>query len=94
MSQLALPKAAVGDLVQLAATKAPRASAATFKCTLPGLREKATVRIDRISGLVTVRPYRRRRVYQLHLGDVAEMVVWRVTRAELAEAKRAKGRRR
>jgi hypothetical protein len=57
---------------------------------------EATVTIERERGLFSVRPLRRRRVYELPLADVAAMVVWRVIRFELAEKKRerAAARRR
>jgi len=41
-----------------------------------------TVTIARGAGLFTVRPARRRRVYELPLSDVATMVVQRILRAE------------
>jgi hypothetical protein len=55
----------------------------------------ATVEVDRAAGLFTVRPLRRRRTFTLPLAAVAEMVIWRIVRAEVAErrAARRKGRR-
>lgn len=44
-----------------------------------------TVTIDRASGIFTVRPLRRRRVYELPLAAVAELVTRYIIRAELAE---------
>lgn len=41
-----------------------------------------TVTIDRVRGLFTVRPLRRRRVYELQLSTVAEMVCRAIIRAE------------
>lgn len=41
--------------------------------------------IDRGSGLVAVRPKGRHRVYELHLNDIAMMIIERVVRAEQAE---------
>lgn len=57
----------------------------------------ATVTIERGPELVHVRLYRRRRVYTLPLGTVAEMVAWSIVKAEAREklaAKRAKRGRR
>lgn len=42
----------------------------------------ATVTIDRGPMLFSVRPSRRRREYTLPLKDVAEMVLWRIVKAE------------
>lgn len=53
-----------------------------------------TVVIDRVSGLFTVRPYKRRRTYTLHLGEVATMVCRRIVLAELAEKRRQKAAKR
>lgn len=57
-----------------------------------------TVTIDRATGILEVRPLRRRRVYQMPLAVVADMVVRTLVVAELRErraarAKRRKGRR-
>lgn len=51
----------------------------------------ATVTIvdDGRAPLVVVRPYRRRRNYELLLADVADAVIWRVVRAEAAERRAA-----
>lgn len=46
------------------------------------------------AGLVTVRPRRRRRVYEVPLVDVAQWVIDAVVRAELAEKKKRAARRR
>lgn len=58
--------------------------------------QSGTVLIDRSAGLFSVRPLRRRRVYTLPLALVASIVVTRIVKAELAEARRAKdkGRKR
>ena len=53
----------------------------------------ATITIDRTSGLVTVRPLRRRRAYQLPLAWAAEAVMWQVIKADAAEKRAAKKRR-
>ena len=45
----------------------------------------ATIVVDRASGLFSVRLYRRKRVYELPLAYLAEHVVWRCVRFELAE---------
>jgi hypothetical protein len=50
--------------------------------------QHGTVTIDRENGLVTIRPLRRRRVYEFLLGDLASMAVRAQLRAE-ASAKRA-----
>lgn len=49
-----------------------------------------TVTIDRGAGLFTVRPYRRRRTFELPLDVVADMVVARVIRAEILTRKATK----
>lgn len=54
--------------------------------------QKATVTIDRDAATVAVRPFNRRREYTLPLATVAEWIVQRIIRAELAE-KRARRRR-
>jgi hypothetical protein len=51
-----------------------------------------TVTIDRGAGLFSVRPLRRRRVYELPLADVAAMVVRSIIAAEVRERRRARGR--
>jgi hypothetical protein len=43
----------------------------------------ATVTIDRVRGLIAVRPKGRRRTYELPLAFVAEMVVAKVVKQEL-----------
>jgi hypothetical protein len=48
----------------------------------------ATVVIDEQAGLISVRPYRRRRDYVLPLVDVARLIVAKVVTAELAEKRR------
>lgn len=53
----------------------------------------ATVTIDKVSGLVAVRPRRRRKEYVLRLSDVAELVIDRVARADAGVGK-LNGRRR
>jgi len=53
-----------------------------------------SIAIDRGAGLVMVRPYRRRRTYTLTLATVAEMIVARVVRAEVLEARRDKAKTR
>lgn len=55
---------------------------------------EATVVINRSSGVVSVRPLRRRRTYELPLADVAERIVWRIVTAEAAEKRKRKGARR
>jgi hypothetical protein len=53
-----------------------------------------TVLIDRMSGIIEVRPIRRRRTYALHLSDVATWICQRVIMAELAEKRAAKRQKR
>lgn len=50
----------------------------------------ATVTINRANGLLSVRPLRRRRTYDLPLDVVAQMVVSRVIRTEVFAARLAK----
>lgn len=66
----------------------------TVLARLDGARVQAgTVTVERAADLFCVRPHRRRRVYALPLSTVAQLVVERVIRAELA-AKAAERRRR
>jgi len=53
-----------------------------------------TIIIDRGANLFTVKPYRRRREYVLPLRDVAEMVFWRIVKAEANEKLKNKKRRK
>lgn len=55
---------------------------------------QGTVEIDRAAGLFTVRPFRRRKTATLPLVTVAEMVLWRIARADAAEKRAARKRRR
>lgn len=52
--------------------------------------QSGTVTIDRAAGLFSVRPMRRRREYVVPLAAVAEMVVSRIIKAELADQKRGR----
>lgn len=54
----------------------------------------ATVTVNRDTGLVTVRPLRRRRAYELPLAWAAEAVMWQVLKAEAAEKRAARKVRR
>lgn len=54
----------------------------------------ATVTIDRNADLFSVRPLRRKREYTLPLAVIAEMVIWRIVKAEAAEKLAAKKRRK
>lgn len=54
--------------------------------------QSATIEIDRGANLISVRPKGRRRTYTLPLSTVAEIICWRVIRAELLEKKREKAR--
>lgn len=49
-----------------------------------------TVEIDRNAGLFSVRPLRRRRIYTLPLGTVADMVCRSIIQAEAAEKRRTR----
>lgn len=53
---------------------------------------QATVQIDRGSLLFSVRPHRRRRDFVLPLSTVAEMVIWRVVKAEAVALRRQKAK--
>ena len=63
-----------------------------------GGARSGTVTIDRDSGLVHVRPLRRRRVYTMPLSMVADMICMRIITNEVYEKRAAKtkkkGRRR
>lgn len=54
----------------------------------------ATATVDEQAGLVSVRPYRRRRDYVLPLADVARWIIAQVVTAELAEKRRGERRTR
>lgn len=56
--------------------------------------QSGTVEIDRDANLISVRPKGRRRTYTLPLSTVAEIICWRVIRAELLEKKREKAKNR
>lgn len=56
--------------------------------------QEATVLVDRAAGLFTVRPLRRRKTYTLPLSTIAEIVVARITKAEVAREKAEKRARR
>lgn len=55
---------------------------------------EATVTVNRAAGIFSVRPLRRRKSYELPLSVVAEMVMWRILKAEAAEKRAAKKVRR
>lgn len=59
-----------------------------------GGAQTATVEIDRASGVFSVRPLRRRRVYSLPLSSVATMVCQVIVRAEVRERRAAKRKQR
>jgi len=52
-----------------------------------------TVTIDRASGVLTIKPLRRRRVYSLPLNTVAEIIVSKIIKSEVAACKVAKRRK-
>lgn len=56
--------------------------------------QAATVTVDRAAGLFSVRPLRRRRAYTLPLATVAEIVVARIVKAEVAAARADRRARR
>jgi len=53
-------------------------------------RSEATVIIDRANNLISVKPFRQRREYQLRLEDVAAIICDRVILAERKEKMAAK----
>lgn len=55
---------------------------------------ECTVTIDRNNNFIQVRPKRRRKVYEMRLEDVAEMIIWRMVKAEIIEKKKAKAAKR
>jgi len=57
-------------------------------------QSEATVIIDRNSNLVTVRPHRLRKTYQLRLEDIATIVIWKVLKAEMIEKQKLRKQRR
>lgn len=61
---------------------------------LAGGAQVATVEIDRASGIVSVRPFRRRRAYSLPLSAVAAWICQSIIRAEVRERRSAKRTRR
>lgn len=61
-----------------------------FRTTLPTERVPATLTIDTLSGLVSVRPLRRHRTYDLHLSGVADMIYRAIVIAEAREKRQAK----
>jgi hypothetical protein len=54
----------------------------------------ATIEIDRGAGTVTVRPTRQRTTYTLPLATVAELVLWRALKADVAVPTAVSPRRR
>ena len=59
-----------------------------------GRLQEGTVSIDRNTMVLTVRPLRRRRGYSLPLGTVAEIIVSKCIKAEVAAKRAAKKLRR
>lgn len=55
---------------------------------------EATVVIDRNAGVFSVRPLRRRRTYELPLAFVARVVMERIIKAEAAEKRAARRKKR
>jgi hypothetical protein len=56
--------------------------------------QKATVLVDRVTGIFSVRPFRRKRAYELPLATVAALVCQMIVRAEVREKKAARRARR
>jgi hypothetical protein len=55
---------------------------------------KVTIEVTDANTYFKVRPFRRKRTYEMLLADVAEIVAWRVVKAEAREKLRAKKARR
>lgn len=55
-------------------------------------QHEATVTIDRDTGLMTVRPLRMHRTYELPLSWAAEAVMWKCIKADVAEKQRRRRR--
>ena len=51
---------------------------------------RATLTIDRVAQIATVRPLRRHKTYTLPLSEVAEHILWKVARLEAAEKSKLK----
>jgi len=51
---------------------------------------RATLTIDRVAQIATVRPLRRHKVYTLPLSEVAEHILWKVARLEATEKGKVK----
>ncbi len=56
--------------------------------------QQGTVEIDRNANLISVRPKGRRRTYTLPLSSVAEIIVWKVIKAEMVQKKREKANKK
>jgi len=56
--------------------------------------QDGTIEVDRTAGLISVRPKGRRRMYTLPLSTIAEIICYRVIRAELLEKKREKAKKK
>lgn len=59
-----------------------------------GRLQEGTVTVDRQTGVFSVRPLRRRRAYALPLSVVAEIIVAKCVKAEVAEKRRERASRR
>jgi hypothetical protein len=57
-------------------------------------KNEALVTIDRDSNLISVRPKNRHRTYEMRLEDVARIILYNVTKAEIREKKKLKKIRR
>ena len=55
--------------------------------------QEGTVTIDRVTGIISVRPLHRRRTFDLPLSTVADLIVSKICKAEAAEKRRRKKRR-
>ena len=55
---------------------------------------RATLEIDRVAQLASLRPLRRRKVYTLPLSEVAEHILWKVARLEAEKGLSVKRKRK
>lgn len=73
----------------------PRRAHFTVAMSFDGTRQsKVTIEQTDSAVYFTVRPYRRRRRYEMLLSDVAQIVAERVIKTEAAEKRKAKAAKR
>lgn len=79
----------------MTARRFPRVLPATHRGFNGARQASVTIRysLDGGDGLVAVRPYRSRRTYELPLSTVAQLVVERIIKAEVAEKRAARRKR-